>query len=67
MGVRDDNLAVGLGGEVARGIVVQPSGKVVVAATIEHAARWTRATATSPWRASTPTARATPPSAPTAW
>ena len=32
------NLAVGLGGEVARGIVVQPSGKIVVAATIEHVA-----------------------------
>lgn len=31
------NLAVGLGGEVARGIVVQPTGKIVVAATIEHA------------------------------
>ncbi len=30
------NLAVGLGGEVARGIVVQSTGKIVVAATIEH-------------------------------
>ncbi len=32
------NLAVGLGGEVARGIVVQSTGKIVVAATIEHVA-----------------------------
>ncbi len=32
------NLAVGLGGEVTRGIVVQPSGKIVVAATVEHVA-----------------------------
>ncbi|MBP6833776.1 MAG: hypothetical protein KA978_23520 [Deltaproteobacteria bacterium] len=31
------NLAVGLGGEVARGIVVQSTGKIVVAATVEHA------------------------------
>ncbi|MDB4931867.1 MAG: hypothetical protein JWM10_4351 [Myxococcaceae bacterium] len=31
------NLAVGLGGEVARGIVVQASGRIVVAATVEHA------------------------------
>ena len=32
------NLAVGLNGEVARGVVVQPSGKIVVSATIEHVA-----------------------------
>lgn len=32
------NVAVGLGGELARGIVVQPSGKIVVSATIEHVA-----------------------------
>ena len=32
------NLAVGLNGELARGIVVQPSGKIVVSATVEHVA-----------------------------
>ena len=37
MGVASHNLAVGTGGEVARGIVVQRSGRVVVSATVEHA------------------------------
>lgn len=32
------NLAVGLGGESARSVVVQSTGKIVVAATIEHVA-----------------------------
>lgn len=31
------NVAVGKGGEVARGIVVQSSGKIVISGTIEHA------------------------------
>lgn len=32
------NLAVGLGGEIARGIALQSDGKIVVSATIEHVA-----------------------------
>lgn len=36
-GVATHNLAVGAGGEVARGVVVQSTGKVVVLATVEHA------------------------------
>jgi uncharacterized delta-60 repeat protein len=36
-GVASHNLAVGTGGEVTRGVVVQRSGKVVVLATVEHA------------------------------
>ncbi len=32
------NVAVGLGGEVARGVALQSDGKVVVAATVEHVA-----------------------------
>lgn len=35
MGVATLNLAVGTSGEVARGVVVQPSGKVVIAGTID--------------------------------
>jgi uncharacterized delta-60 repeat protein len=36
-GLAVHNIVPGAGGEVARGIVVQSSGKVVVAATVEHA------------------------------
>ncbi len=36
MGVASHNLAVGTNGEVARGVVVQPSGKVVALATVDH-------------------------------
>lgn len=35
-GVASHNLAVGTSGEVTRGVVVQRTGKVVVAATVEH-------------------------------
>lgn len=35
-GVASHNLAVGTNGEVARGVVVQPSGKVVALATVDH-------------------------------
>ena len=36
-GFATHNLATGTNGESTRGIVVQPSGKIVVAATVEHA------------------------------
>ncbi len=37
-GIAKLNLAVGTGGEVARGLVVQSTGKIVIAATVEHVA-----------------------------
>lgn len=37
MGFATHNIATGTSGEVARGVVVQSTGKIVVAATVEHA------------------------------